>query len=372
MIQTPEQLDETIQQARKSHKPSDYLLSELMGIPKSKIPAADLSRVKMQIFDRISLPASMKSEKVSKGAGFMALLPRILRITGGIVGAFTILLSLTIGASVAALEAVPGQPIYPLKKIVENVRLQLARSDEQRATLQIKFANNRIDELEAVLKKQREGKISDAEAQKVVADTTKDIEKTSQNVNQSSDENKVSLLTKIVDLSNKQSAVIQAAQISTDGDVKIELDKALASSKVTKEQAIQNIEKAGLVVEEQPLTLGDPDDVNSNEVTTEGKLTALTTTTVNLGSVQFLLTKDTEYVNIKSGELVVGSSIKITGEVVEKKTYARKIELISKPDPTPTPTTTPTTTPKPSVTPTPVDQSGGTNPTGTVPTIPAD
>lgn len=259
MNYSPEQLNDQIKQAKAKRYSPDSLISALISIPKAKIPQADLLRVKSQILDRISLPATLKNEKVA--SGFLGILPRILRISGSVVGAFTILLSLTVGTAAAALESVPGQAIYPVKKIVENVRWQLARSEEQRTSLEIKFANNRIDELEAILKKQKEGKISEAEVQKVLADTTSDIEKTSQSVNDSTDENKLTLLTKIVDLSNKQSAVIQAAQLASEGTITIELEKALESSKLTKEQAIANIEEAGLVVEEQPLTMEDAKNV---------------------------------------------------------------------------------------------------------------
>lgn len=362
MNYSPEQLNDQIKQAKAKRYSPDSLISALISIPKAKIPQADLLRVKSQILDRISLPATLKNEKVA--SGFLGILPRILRISGSVVGAFTILLSLTVGTAAAALESVPGQAIYPVKKIVENVRWQLARSEEQRTSLEIKFANNRIDELEAILKKQKEGKISEAEVQKVLADTTSDIEKTSQSVNDSTDENKLTLLTKIVDLSNKQSAVIQAAQLASEGTITIELEKALESSKLTKEQAIANIEEAGLVVEEQPLTMEDAKNVNENAVTTEGKLTALTTTSVNIGTVQFLLTSQTEYVNINPVDLKVGVMVKISGEVKDKKTYALKIESESSAE---TETETTETTE-----PTTESEETTQSPTQTIPVDPAD
>jgi hypothetical protein len=337
MTKTPEQLDEIIHRVQNHADVSAFqknpdnsgsvnLVSILSNIPKARLEKPNLLRVRNKILDRISLPSDTSSDHAAIGFSLLRALPRILRITGGIVGAFTIVLGLTLGTAVAALESLPGQPIYPVKKIVENVQLQLATSQEEKTNLQIKFANNRVDELETILQRQKEGRASGEQVQRVVASTTKDLETTSRNVtNQSKDQPNVNQLTKIVTLSNKQAAVIQAAQVESEGQVKAELEKALESTKVSKEQAIENIEKAGLVVEDSLLLMGEPNDKDT--VSAEGKLTIVNSTSISIGTSQFMLTKDTEYVNIKPVDLKVGVSVKITGEVRDKKTYAMKIEV---------------------------------------------
>ncbi|HYC79736.1 MAG TPA: DUF5667 domain-containing protein [Candidatus Binatia bacterium] len=342
MINSPEKLDELIHRVKThgdvsvwkkdpSHNGIVNLVSILSNIPKANIPKPNLLRAKNKVLDRISLPNETASDNA-----FFRFIPRFVRLTGGIVGGFMIVLSMTIGTAVAALESVPGQPIYPLKKIVENVQLKLATSEEQKTNLQIKFANNRLDELETILQKQKEGKISGEQVTKVVANTVKDLEKTTQAVTeQSKDQPKVSQLTKLINLSNKQTAVIQAATIQSEGEVKLELEKALESSKIAQETAIENIERAGLVVESEPVIL-EPNK-SENAVSAEGKLTAVTKTSVNIGTAQFLLTNTTKYVNIKPEDIAEGKTVKITGEVKDNKTYAIEIELQSKPTPTPEP-----------------------------------
>jgi hypothetical protein len=260
----------------------------------------------------------------------MQYIPRFVRVTGGIVGAFTILLGLTISTAVAALESVPGQKIYPVKKMVESVQWQLA-GEEQKTELSIRFANNRVEEMETLLRQQKEGKVSEAQVQKVVANTVRDIQKTTEAVaEKNKSEPKPEQLNKIVSLSSKQTAVIQAAQIKSDGEIKIELNKALEVSKTTTEQAIKNIERAGLVVENKPVVMEEPK--KENATTAEGKITAISSTSLSIGTAQFLLTKDTEYVNIKLSDLKIDSLVKITGEINDKKSYATKIELQNKPE----------------------------------------
>jgi hypothetical protein len=360
MKNSPEQLDEMIRRykagefsgVQTSSKPDEdglvSMVSLLNDIPKANVPKADLTRIKTKILDRISLPSSSDS-KALFGIAALRFIPRFIRITGGVVGGFMILLSLTIGTAVAALESIPGQTIYPVKKIVENVQLQLANTEEQKTNLQIKFANNRVDELETILQKQKEGKVSDAQVQKVVVNTVKDIQKTSENVSaQSKIDPKVDLLTKIVNLSNKQSAIIQAAQVDSEGEVKLELEKALEVTKITKEQAIENIERAGLVVENDNVIVIEEEKLDEDDVMTQGKLTAVSATSLSIGSAQFLLTKTTEYVNIKPVDLKVGVIVKITGEIKDKKTYATKVEFETPAKPAPTPTPIPETEEQPS------------------------
>jgi hypothetical protein len=352
MTKTPEQLDEIIRRVQNHADVSAFqkdaensgsvnLVSILSNIPKAQIEKPNLLRARNKILDRISLPSDASTDRAAIGFSLLRAMPRFLRITGGIVGAFTIALGLTLGTAVAALESLPGQPIYPVKKIVENVQLKLATSEEEKTNLQIKVANNRVDELETILQRQKEGKASEEQVQKVVVSTSKDLEKTTRTVNdQNKDQPNVNQLAKIVTLSNKQAAVIQAAQVESEGQVKVELAKALETTKVSKEQAIENIEKAGLVVEDNLLIMSEPD--NKDTVSAEGTLTAATATSISVGTSQFILTKDTEYVNIKPVDLKAGVSAKITGEVRDKKTYAVKIEVQTTAEPKDsTPTDTP-------------------------------
>jgi hypothetical protein len=236
------------------------------------------------------------------------------------------------GTAVAALQSVPGQTIYPLKKIVENVELKFTRDPAAKANLQIKFANTRLEELETVLAKSEAGEISSDEVQKIVSSTVNELKATTAAaLNTSSGKQpsnkQVATLNKIVDLSNKQQAVLSpllsTAGISDDGQVKIIVEEALETSKISKEEAIKNIENAGLKVEDA-LT-----DADANKVTANGKITAVNSTSVTIGTATFLLTKDTEYANIKIADLKVDLTVKIVGENrSDKKTYALTITRI--------------------------------------------
>ncbi|MEO8065625.1 MAG: DUF5667 domain-containing protein [Candidatus Doudnabacteria bacterium] len=290
---------------KKPRKISGFLalMSQLNGLPKKQVPNFDFMRVKNQVLDRIAVPAA----DTEKAGWLVGTLPNILRIGTMVLGSVLIIISITLGTAVTALNSVPGQAIYPLKKVVENFQLQLAPKDQQ-SSLQIQFASNRVDELQQVLQQQQDGQISASDAQKIVSATVKDVQKTATAAaNSSVQQPKPSVVTKLADLSSK----LRAASVKSEGEVKIELD-----------QAIKNIEQAGLKVEGPPIIIDD-------SVSAQGKLTTVNATAASIGSAKFLLTKDTQYVNTKAADLAVDQQVDIKGQIKDNKTYAQTITLIA-------------------------------------------
>ncbi|MEJ0021923.1 MAG: DUF5667 domain-containing protein [Candidatus Doudnabacteria bacterium] len=319
-----DKLDEIIDRLKTNGDVSDYkkdrktsglltLLSQLNSLPKAHIPNFDFMRVKNQILDRIAA----RQEDRQESGWFVATVPRLLRIGTVVLGSVLIVISLTLGTSVAALNSVPGQAIYPLKKVVENIQLKLAPADQQ-SSLQIQFANNRVDELQQVLQQQQDGQISDKTAQKIVSDTVKDLQKTATAAaNASGQQPKAAIATKLADLSNK----LKVASITSEGEVKIEL-----------EQTIANIQLAGAKAD-------DNSNSSDNSVSAQGKLTAVTNTYVSIGSAKFLVSKDTAYVNTTAADLTIDQQVDIDGIIKDNKTYAQTITLtqdpttVTQPDP---------------------------------------
>jgi hypothetical protein len=274
------------------------LISKLSDFPKASVPNADFMRIKNQILDRISVPEI----ETTKAAWFgFSSLPQILRVGAGALGSLLIVVSLALGTAVAALNSNPGQTIYPLKKVVENIQLRLA-PDNDKTNLQIKFANNRVDELALVIQQQQDGEISAPQAQKIVAATIKELQKNTQAAaTATTKQPATSVADQLADLSTK----LRIASIKTEGEVKIEL-----------EQAIKDIEEAGG---------GSTDD----SVSAQGKLTSVSSTTLSIGTAKFLITKDTKYINVTAETIEVDQVVDIQGQIIDNKTYAQTVTLVA-------------------------------------------
>jgi hypothetical protein len=292
-------------------------------LPRSIVPVANFSRVKNQVLDRIAVVKASEEAEKSWLASFSPNFLRIARVTAGVLGTFLIVVSLTVGTAVASLQSMPGQTLYPLKKIVESVQLRMTSDQTQKANLQIKFASTRLEELEQVLERGQNGQISAQEVQKIVTNTIQDLKtSTAAAVKVSVEQPKVAIVSKLTDLSNK----LKTASIASEGEVKLELEKALQATRVSTDEAIKNIERAGLKVENQPITIENPDEVNAT-----GKLTAVSETSVGIGTAKFLLTKDTKYVKVEVKDLKIEQVVEIKGQVKDGKTYATTVTLISEP-----------------------------------------
>lgn len=289
------------------------LISTLASFPRRRVELPNLANIQGRVLDRI--------EASKNRDGFWMAIPNIFKIGVAILGSLLIVGSLAMGLSVAALQSVPGQAIYPLKKIVENIQLKFT-PEQQVASLQIQFANNRVDELQTVLEQQQQGELTDTQTQAIVSATVKDIQKTTAAaVHSSASQPKSGIVNKLADINNK----LKIASIQSGGEVKIEIEKAIQSTQDSQTEAIKNIQDSGGQVNAPPIDNAD------NKVTASGKLTTVTDSSVSIGTAKFLLTKDTKYINIVADNLKAGLMVTIIGEIKDNKTYADQITLVITP-----------------------------------------
>ncbi len=81
------------------------------------------------------------------------------RLAAGFVAAALVAGVLGTGAVAASGTALPGDPLYGLKRTVEDMRLQSASSPTQRQALQIEFEQRRISETNELLDAGRKGEV---------------------------------------------------------------------------------------------------------------------------------------------------------------------------------------------------------------------
>lgn len=281
---------------------------KLSAIPHRKVELPNLAKIQGQVLDRIG----HKSAPEKSTSSF----PMFLKLGSAIFGSFMIVVSLTMGVAVAALQSVPGQTIYPLKKIVENIELRLTPNSKVPA-LQIQLADKRMSEIKSVLEQQESGQISEEEAQKIVSATVKDLQRTTA---AAAKQPKATIVTKLDAISNE----LKTASIKTEGSVKIEIEKAIQSTEDSKAEAIKNAEEAGIEIEG---TVVPPTDV----ATASGKVTSVSLESVSIGTTKFIITKNTEFVGLTAKELKIGVAVDIKGVIKDNKTYAARIALLTPP-----------------------------------------
>lgn len=102
--------------------------------------------VKDKIFSNLGSQAIIEEAPAS---AWSKLRRTVLR--GYILAPLVILLFVT-GTTIASADALPGDPLYAVKRQVENARLFIAPTEEAKLDLQVNFAQKRLDEDEKINK----------------------------------------------------------------------------------------------------------------------------------------------------------------------------------------------------------------------------
>jgi len=134
----------------------------------------------------------------------------------------------------------------------------------------------------------------------------------------------VQIFNKLVEVNTKQTNLLQTATVQSEGQVKIDLEKALETSKLTMEQAVENIERAGLKVEDSVIMEDSAPEANT--VQANGNLTAVAEDSINIGTARFYLTNETVYVNITKSDLKVDLAVSVKGMIEDERTIALEIK----------------------------------------------
>jgi hypothetical protein len=128
------------------------LLQTAAGLPALRMEPSEAVKMRsrqkfMEQADMLRRPAPHKS---------MGFLPRFAI---GFVAAGLVAIVLSTGAVAASSSALPGDPLYGIKRTVENVQLSTAGSPVVRDELQREFEQRRRDETNELLDIGREGKV---------------------------------------------------------------------------------------------------------------------------------------------------------------------------------------------------------------------
>ena len=128
------------------------LLETANGLPALRMEPSEAA--KMQSRQKFLAQADLLRRTTPRKT--MGFLPRFAT---GFVAAVVVAGVLGTGAVAASGSALPGDPLYGLKRTVEDVRLQSASSPTQRQELVREFGQRRVDETNELLDAGREGEV---------------------------------------------------------------------------------------------------------------------------------------------------------------------------------------------------------------------
>lgn len=169
-----------------------------------------------------SLPFSLRP-LVTVAATLIVVLALVLIGGGGIVYAST--------------DSLPGSPLYGVKRTTEQVQLFLAPAGAKRTELHIKFAQRRLEEVQALV--EIKGQVDEEALAAIAEETGLALEE----AEKASVQDKAALLDKLVSLTERQQAVLKRVQAEAPEAAQKGLNRALEASQRGHEKAREALGK---------------------------------------------------------------------------------------------------------------------------------
>ena len=138
--------------------------------------------------------------------------------------------------SSAAAASLPGDVLYPVKRVTERVQLALAFSETNRAWLHIRFAERRLKEVQAVL--EQRGQLDEVTLTEVGDETEAALASAEQ-----LGSDRVEVLITLATLTERQQAVLAAVKDKAPPQAQVGLTRAMERSRHGHERAQAALEK---------------------------------------------------------------------------------------------------------------------------------
>lgn len=274
----------------------------------------------------------------AKQPGFLAWLrlPRFASVSLiilTILGAFA-------GTTFAALGSVPGQNLFAVKKAFESVEIALATSPQQKANLQLTFADRRVAETEKILKDPNHTSAVEVAALTELSNQTNnalaDVKSAAATNAVNNDPNILNSLNSLV--SNQQALLNQIKPASSTAALAKQSQGQVAELKKV-------ISSIAAVSADQTLAKLDP---NPNVVIVSGILDNLYTNQIIVEKTVFQLSagtviSDAQGNTLNASALALNEKVTVTGEKTSNNLVANEIIILTNlpPQNNPKPSTTP-------------------------------
>lgn len=241
------------------------------------------------------------------------------------------------GTGYAASRSVPGQILFSLKKTAEHLQLQLASNPQEKLNLQIKIAQERLNDAQTVVNSQERDPQKEVAALNELASETKN---TAEVLDQATKDKTTSLIAtkdhpliaSLNTITSQQQKLLKnlGAQNQTIVNKSV-LDAAQAN--VTKVAEIKNYLEAAS--NEQAIASLQS---NPEAITATGTIDRLTSGTVTVGSETFNLNDQTIIISstntpLKPQNLSLQQQVKILGDKNDSGLVARQIMILAKTTP---------------------------------------
>lgn len=217
-MQTGKPMEECLAQFPEYRQELEPMLQMTVRLGELENPAPSARTINEALFE-IGQRSQTQKQAQKESATF---LPAFLRQPWVVrtVNALLIVVVLFFGLSTASAGSVPGDLLYPFKKLTENVRFLLTTGQQDKAELRLTFSEKRLRELSALYRKT--GRVNEALIQAMLRDAEAALQ-----VHTASDEGPSYLMTKARHLNDAQKDYLDQLQPRVQGRAREAVDQAI-------------------------------------------------------------------------------------------------------------------------------------------------
>jgi hypothetical protein len=141
------------------------------------------------------------------------------------------------GTAIAAQSSIPGEPLYPVKRVTERLGLLVVRDRPGKTLLRLEFTRRRTEEIEELDDRGEEVEES------ILVELATETEETLEEIEVAPEGNREPLFEKLVDLTGRQQEVLQRVSTRVPAQAKPALERALQVSRRGHERATEAIQQ---------------------------------------------------------------------------------------------------------------------------------
>lgn len=236
-------LDESLERLRKGEKLEPSAEEELEAFLKVASRIQEISTPPREAFVDDLERGLVEKARALQRAKRRSLWARYLTPTFGrarrwatVLAAILAFVVASAGTVVAAQSSIPGEPLYPVKRVTERLGLLVVRDLPAKIHLHLEFTKRRTDEIEALY-----GRGQGVE-EEILMELATETEETLKEIEVAPEGDRDSLFEKLVDLTEHQQRVLERVRDRVPDQAKPALERALDVSTRGHERAKEAIQ----------------------------------------------------------------------------------------------------------------------------------
>lgn len=163
--------------------------------------------------------------------------PGRARRWAAVLAVFLVVVLAGAGTAIAAQSSIPGEPLYPVKRVTERLGLLVVHDSPEKVHLRLEFTGRRAEEIEALYDRGKEVEES------ILVELATETEETLEEIEGAPEGNRQTLFEKLVDLTERQQEVLQRVYDRVPEQAKPALERALEVSSRGHKRATEAIQR---------------------------------------------------------------------------------------------------------------------------------